>query len=361
MFLDQLLIIVVLYNPRKNDLERIASNLKFNLDMLIIDNSQISNFSYFSELYGICYKHFPQNIGLADAYNYGIDYCIVKQKKFMWIMDQDSDFSNTNISEIEFILSDKININNCAIFALRPVRDKNQLCVIRYPEITVDEVVLSSGSIINIDIAKKVGKFDSRLFIDTVDCEYAFRILENCYKILRFNNLAFIHNIGEPNKIKYAERNMMAYNHKPIRGYYMVRNNLLMQEMYKNSSNHYIIKTLENSFNTWVVERIRLISYEEERLLKYYYCFLGKYHYKNRFFGRIPEEYVVSSDKDIVKVLLHNQDFLKYFLESLVDLELILNKEINLLNGLTINTRIGIKLLGFMKKIKNKCLKIMCV
>lgn len=361
MLLDQMLIIVVLYNPKINDLERVVNNLKFNLELLVIDNSQTSYENYFVEFSRIKYKHFPENIGLADAYNYGIDYCIVKQKKFMWIMDQDSDFSNINISEMEFILSDKININNCAIFALKPVRDKNQLSIIRHPEITADEAVLSSGSIINIDIAQKLGKFDSRLFIDAVDCEYAFRVLENCYKILCFNNLTFIHNIGEPKKIKYAGRNMIAYNHKPIRGYYMVRNNLLMQEIYKNSGNHYIIKTLESSLNTWVFERIRLISHEEERLLKYYYCFLGKYHYQNRCFGCIPEEYVVSSDKDIVKVLLHNQDFLKYFLESLVDLELILNKEINLLNGLTINTRIGIKLLGFMKKIKNKCLKIMCV
>lgn len=333
MLLEQILIIVVLYKPSDNDLKQVIGNIKSNFLVLIIDNSEQSHIHHFDRFLNVVYKHFKQNIGLSDAYNYGIDFCLANQKKFMWIMDQDSDFSHTPIQDLDhIILTNQIELIGCAILGLRPVSSMEELKVKWSQDFTWDEVLLSSGSIINVEIAKRLKGFDSRIFIDTVDCEYAFRVMQNGYKILRINNLTFVHNIGTPTNLRYADMCLMSYKHSPLRRYYMVRNNLLMNEIYSNSDNQYIKNTLQYSMKTWVFEQLRLINYEDNRLLKYYYCLLGKFHYNTKVFGQIPEHFLVYSNQDVVDALLQNRDLCRFFIEYLVAVESMVNSEIKLLN-----------------------------
>lgn len=97
--IDQLFGVVVLY---KQSLENSESLNSINnavpdgemLELLVFDNSpyeQAVNLDLYSKIRFV-YKHDPGNPGLSYAYNYGASMGIAKNKKWLLILDQDTDF-----------------------------------------------------------------------------------------------------------------------------------------------------------------------------------------------------------------------------------------------------------------------------
>jgi rhamnosyltransferase len=326
--LNRMLVLVVLYEPSAEDLLIVLKNpFKGKNNLLIIDNSINTNIKFFKDFQDFTYCHFEENIGLSAAYNYGLEFCIKNSFSQMLIMDQDSDFSQVVPDKVaQEIIKRRINLDECGVIALRPAAQISRRYVYR-SALEWNKAELSSGSIINVNIAEKIGRFDNRLFIDTIDCEYAFRLLENGYKTVRLNRVAFKHSIGTQKIVNHRGQKLVCYGHSALRRYYLVRNNLLLRNEYLQSSNPYIVETVNYSYDIWLKKQILLIAYEDrDRLLHYYYVLLGFYHFNNQIFGKIPEQYVINSSSLLAKIFDEDLGFLNYSIAKLHNIEFELNQ-----------------------------------
>ena len=94
--------------------------------------------------------------------------------------------------------------------------------------------LITSGSIINLSIFRKLDGFDENLFIDLVDTDYCFAALKAGYNIVEMSNIFMEHSIGNIVK-KKSLKNFKVTNrslHAPLRIYYMVRNFLYLKKKY---------------------------------------------------------------------------------------------------------------------------------
>lgn len=84
---------------------------------------------------------------------------------------------------------------------------------------------ITSGSLTNVEIWRKIGGFNDRLFIDCVDHEYCARLVQAGYAIIQDNGVELLHEIG---KLQYRSflglGPYLVLNHSAMRRYYLFRN-----------------------------------------------------------------------------------------------------------------------------------------
>ncbi|MGI9139230.1 MAG: hypothetical protein ACR2IM_09335, partial [Sediminibacterium sp.] len=98
--------------------------------------------------------------------------------------------------------------------------------------------LITSGSILNLSLAKRVGAFDEDLFIDFVDTEFSYRVVQNGFINLMFSNVLLNHSIGN----LVLGRSLLTFKkslriiHSPIRAFYITRNGLTLLFKHKGLS-----------------------------------------------------------------------------------------------------------------------------
>jgi len=239
---------IVLYNP---DIQR----LKMNLDALIEQASTIvmvengsdntREIREFTEEYSgmISIIENGQNLGMAKALNQILDFGLKQGFEWVLMMDQDS------IAD-RMLLSLYMNeINDETIILCPSIIDMNLPELnngIGKSQITNATDVITSGSYINIRMAKEVGGFDERLFIDFVDTDFQERCLRSGYKIFRVNAAKLYHEVGKLEEHSFLGFHITCSNHSALRRYYMVRNRLYYRRKYF-------------GYKAYLLEKMRLI------------------------------------------------------------------------------------------------------
>lgn len=218
---------VILYN-NDADLSQLKVPTKFKDNIVIIGNGS--------------------NNGIAYALN-----CIMNKAdelRFKWVitLDQDSIIPQNMIDEY----SKYLNCRKTAIICPQPIDNRRKYeKIITSPEKEYVDMCITSGSCTNINIWKKVGKFDSWLFIDLVDNDFCKRIILSGYKILKLNSVILDHQYGTiVNRSKLVEKffldagaalhsvNVAKLSFKrvvnPLRIYYENRNVIYLNNKFKN-------------------------------------------------------------------------------------------------------------------------------
>lgn len=217
---------IVLYNP---DIDRLKENIDaiYNQvdEVILIDNasSNISNINLLVDMYRkVLLVKNDKNLGIAEACNQILT--IAQKNKCEWalMLDQDSVAQKDLISQyLKFCFVKDVAIITCNIndrnFKENDEDDENE-----YKEV---EKCISSGSFVNVTIAQRIGAYDSKMFIDRVDTDFCYRIIENNYKILRINYDGLLHEVGNKTYIKKIfGKDVYVFNHSPFRSYYIIRN-----------------------------------------------------------------------------------------------------------------------------------------
>ena len=193
-FLDSLLIVLVLY---KSDLETSESfqsieaclkNTSNSVDVFIYDNSpQQIDFSLNQYNSKIRYVWDYSNPGVSKAYNEGFAVAENDGKKWLLILDQDTEFdsdflikyydacsSNTNLSLFAPILK----LNSGEIYSPCKYRFP-RTAILKKIDIGVTELknlsLLNSGMLISTNAFKEVGGYNERLKMDFTDFEFIDR------------------------------------------------------------------------------------------------------------------------------------------------------------------------------------------
>ena len=100
--------------------------------------------------------------------------------------------------------------------------------------------LITSGTLLNLSLFQKIGGFDENLFIDAVDHKYTIKSLFAGYKIIQFPCIQLTHQIGTLVKRASIKTLFLIKKtkklHSPLRCYYVYRNNLYLQQKYKNTN-----------------------------------------------------------------------------------------------------------------------------
>lgn len=276
---------VIIFYPEKKTIDNLLSYSSFVHTLYVLDNSEnpsIAIAELLKEIPNCQYKHDGDNKGIAERLNQACKLAI--KDKFDWLltMDQDSSFSQNNISVYINCLEGFAGKEQIAMTGAEFIKKENDEANCGYKEVTS---LITSGSIINLAIFDKVGAFDEALFIDQVDLEYCYRAILKGYKIIKFKNIFFTHSLGVLSVHKSFKnlRNTPRSLHSPSRIYYITRNYFYIRSKYKKKFAQEISLSGRDLF-------IRLknnILYNKKRLLVLKFFLLGIIDYKRNKMGKM--------------------------------------------------------------------------
>lgn len=221
---------VILYNPTEIALKNIQTYLHAIDKLYIFDNSIEKSILIPPEiLIKSNYYHDGENQGIAKRLNQAINYSKNDGFDFLLTMDQDSSFSEIHLMNYLDFIKNENKKNTISMFGVRYYENKKE----NNKKETYNEILITSGSIVNVKTAVKIKGFDENLFIDGVDTEYCLNSFRNGFKTKCYNTVFLNHTLGEENRIKnLLGKYITRVTHSPIRIYYIIRNHLYLIKKY---------------------------------------------------------------------------------------------------------------------------------
>lgn len=274
---------IVLFNP---EIERLKKNLDAIISQVeniyIVDNGS-QNIDDVKNLIAsyrnvLLYRNIT-NLGIAKALNQMCSFAYENNYQWILTLDQDSvcPFNMINVMK-RYIYDEQIGIVCPAInYEGRAILGNKEII----NEVEFVSACMTSASLTNIAIWKKVGGFCEEYFIDYVDNEFCMKLSIGKYKILRVNECVLNHQLGKSCQGRFL--GIFKYNysqHTPIRMYYMIRNNLFFIKTYAKNLN--IIK--EYIKVMYILLKNLWISDQKIKTIKY--IFLGIKDYRSNRMGK---------------------------------------------------------------------------
>lgn len=266
---------IVLYNP---DIDRLQENINAiirQVDEVILFNNGGVDIECLNNLQVTILSAEPtSNVGIAKALNEICNYAIKQGYEWILTLDQDSVVSNNLIEEYSAYTQLKEVAVICPRIVDRNINSGNEATEKPY-EYT--EFCITSASLVRLSAWKAVDGFWKELFIDMVDFDFCWAIIENGYKILKVNTTHILHEIGHGKTVSFKNKKDAVYNHAAIRCYYIARNSIAVGRKHNR-----LVQCIR-----WTLKRMYLIAkYEENRYKKLLYMFKGIFH---GIIGRLGE------------------------------------------------------------------------
>lgn len=141
------------------------------------------------------------------------------------------------------------------------------------------EVLISSGSWLNLAVYERLPGFDENFFIDRVDGDYCRTAREHGYRIVRVEGSYLYHRIGTYKKVLWKT----VSQHPPLRMYYIARNVLYEREKRGRGKWGGI---------RWLANEIRhVLLYEDDKLAKVNAMLHGAYDCWARKMGKTERQF----------------------------------------------------------------------
>ena len=230
--------VVILYHP---DIKQLSENINTYVlglkQLYIYDNSEIQTPGIDAALHNLhpCIKYhfFNSNEGIAKRLNQAVEAAMQSQYDYLLTMDQDSSFKpgdfekyKSLIQKGDYIKVAQFGINCQPLITMSSEQPQEALTLI------------TSGSILNLSLVKNLGDFNEDLYIDFVDAEFSYRVVQHGLINLMFSNILLNHALGK----LVLGRSLMTFKkslriiHAPIRAFYITRNGLLLLFKHKGLS-----------------------------------------------------------------------------------------------------------------------------
>ena len=273
---------VIWYNPDNENIKNIRTYIDYVEKLYIIDNSKENNKKLADSLNNLKteYIYNDKNLGIAKALNLACEKAANDNFEWILTMDQDSSFDSDSIKDY-FRAFEKMTKNNVGIISPRHILKNDIDKFSDVKESAEVDHVMTSGNLLNLKIWEEIGKFDENLFIDEVDSEICFRIIESGYKVIQLNKIRMFHELGNLEKRNFFTRKISVLNHNHIRKYYIMRNKFYMLKKYKKYRLRYIYYILNDFF--------KVIFYEKDKLRKLKYMFKGITDFMKNKMGELDD------------------------------------------------------------------------
>jgi len=273
--------LIIWYNPLIKYLENIKS-LSENVDKIfIVDNSEerpIKLIEKLSKDEKINYHFFGNNRGIGYALNFGIKKAMNEDFEYILTLDQDSIINKLSLNHLIKILEENKNCAFSCPFIINKYFTKKPQVGKQYDV----NVAMTSGSLLNLNIHRKIGDFNNDFFIDYVDTDYCLRVKEKGFRIILTEDAQLFHNEANIKEIRLFGSKFYPYNHAPFRFYYKTRNLLYMRSKYL-PKNYKMIKREEKVF---LKTLLKALLFEKNRIQKLRMALKGVNDYRKRIIGR---------------------------------------------------------------------------
>lgn len=251
--LPHVIAVVVTYQPELETLGQLLDALTLQVKSIVIidngSNEDVETWSNKRRTPSVEVVLLGENRGIASAHNVGIQWANNKEAQFVLLLDQDSIPFTEMVEKLKFALLESEKIGDCAPIAAGPISidsrtaKKSFFVRERYgiplrsqsvTTLTPDNFLLdvsfliSSGTLINLELFKSVGGMRSNYFIDHVDTEWCFRARAKGFRLLGVPSAQMQHMLGDKVKNVWFFGWRQVAIHSPLRDYYMFRNTLLM-------------------------------------------------------------------------------------------------------------------------------------
>ncbi|KXB30143.1 hypothetical protein AT959_12270 [Dechloromonas denitrificans] len=242
--------VVVTYNPNMEGLGNLISALAPQVaGVIVVDNASSPDIT--SQLARFVAENatllrMPENLGIAEAQNVGIEYAICSGAAFIYLSDQDSVPGSTMLSELLSVLTGR-RMNPVAAVGPATVDSRTGVSSFfvversglprRWMQPVEGQVIpkdievsflIASGTLIPVEVLKRLGGMRSQYFIDHVDTEWCFRARAAGYVLLGVPEARLVHQLGDSVKAVWFFGKRQVMYHSPLRDYYMFRNTLLL-------------------------------------------------------------------------------------------------------------------------------------
>ena len=274
--------VVVFYNPSNKNIKNIDNYLDVIDKLYVVDNTEDDEIRIKNST-KIEYIKLGDNKGIAYALNAGAKKAIEDKYEYLLTLDQDSKMTKEIIEKMLEFLKNTKEKNIGLISPYQDIDSKEDIINGDYEDMIE---VMTSGNIINLNVYKKIGGFKDWLFIDCVDTDYCMNLHKNGYKVLRLNNIIMKHELGNLVVHKLFGKEYPCYNHNPIRRYYIVRNNLYINSIYKDIYPEYCKRLLR--IQKGQVKRI--IAFEKNKIKKLKMMYKGYKDFKKGIRGKYEEK-----------------------------------------------------------------------
>jgi len=289
--------LVVLFEPEDDVFNNINLYLAEVDFLFVVDNTE----NYINEYIknNVCsnpkvkYIANGKNLGIASALNIGAELAISAGYYWLLTMDQDSQVPPQMVIRLldeinNFPNSNKIGIMSPVHMLKNGLLDTSirELVKVSTEPVLEADTVMTSGNLLNLNIYTQIGPFLDKLFIDYVDLEYCLRLKKNGFKVLVATKVILEHSLGNiiDHKSKFfANHKFTLSNHNYLRRYYITRNRLFVQNLYKKDFPSFC----RHDFKCQVKEIIKIGLMENNRVKKIKYFILGIYHYSLNRYGKL--------------------------------------------------------------------------
>ena len=211
--------VVVVYHP---DAEEVMKNIRSYaeaVDKVLLWRNSAEEFDVPADLaskvilVGAC-----QNDFMAKPLNYALDWCSRNGYEYLLTMDQDSEWVNARYYVSRALSSKEEDI---VLFSPYVVGQYEK------PKSDYDaESVITSGSLVNVTVAQKLGGFREDYKIYWVDGEFCYWARHNGYRIRVLSDCTLLQKFGRQTRTLLG---FTTSNYSPTVYYFMIRNMLWMR------------------------------------------------------------------------------------------------------------------------------------
>ena len=261
MIKNPVIAVVVIYRPDLRQLQKTIASLKLNFKKIVAVHNGPHPFKTPSFLKGshIQLLDMQDNVGLAKAFNFGINKAFDLGAKWVYLSDQDStlpsDFFKRMVGGSKMIPKHKKIATIGPAYYNEVTGKKNsfiQLGFLRliriqptYEAFIEAAYIITSGSFISKVAFKKIGPFKESLFIDFIDIEWGLRANYYGYKTYGLPKISFNHRLSDYGFKIFGQ---IIPIHSPLRMYYFFRNSIYLYKQDYISLNWKLIDCSRNIF-----------------------------------------------------------------------------------------------------------------
>lgn len=232
--------IIVSHNSGSAILRTIDAVLPQVAGLIIVDNGSGEetrrHLQYAASLDKVFVHNEAINLGVAAALNRGVEYARSNGYEWLLTMDQDS-IAGPRMVETLLACRETHYAGDQAVVSLSPAivdsyclgTSKNRKT---HQRNVAKLVVITSGHLVKLSAYDKIGTYDERMFIDSVDFEFCLRLKAAGLKTIRCYDAKLFHSVGAKQNVKVLGWQITFTTHLPIRRYYIVRNHVYITSKY---------------------------------------------------------------------------------------------------------------------------------
>jgi rhamnosyltransferase len=230
--------LMVLYNPNAETLKYIPVIAQYVDHLILIDNTP-GRVLWEDWPYGIHYFPNQENLGIANALNAGIEKAIAMGINQIFLFDQDSrvescffskmiKFKETCPQDTIICAPDFLDINTGTLARFAKLHRWTYTTVCGQGSLDPLDVtfVITSGSLLDIPLYRRIGPFREDYFIDHVDSEFCLRAATKGLKIIVNPGVVLKHAIGQRSLHRVMGIVIKPNHHNSVRRYYIARNGI---------------------------------------------------------------------------------------------------------------------------------------